>query len=109
MTRLAFFRWPHISFAIPLSRILGVAGLIVGTWASPAHAVLDVEDRGPVLRAGRFAMRITNAGVIGNPYFSVGRSFDPSFEFPRGSGQELLNYAELWVGAIDASGETRVS
>ena len=30
-----------------------------------AHAVLDVEDRGPVLDAGNFRMRVTNVGVGG--------------------------------------------
>ena len=34
--------------------------------AAPARAVLDVENHGPQLNAGRFAMRITNVGVIGN-------------------------------------------
>jgi hypothetical protein len=75
----------------------------------PAHAVLDIEDRGPVLEAGRFAMRVTNAGILGNAFFDPGLSFDPSFEFPRGSGIELMNHAELWVGAIDAAGRPRVS
>src|SRR6185369_5776680 len=40
---------------------------------------------------------------------AIGRSFDPSFEFPRGSGQEMLNHADLWVGAVDALGVHRVS
>ena len=70
---------------------------------------MDIENHGPTLRAGRFAMRVTNVGVIGNAFFSNGRSFDPSFEFPSGSGHELLNDAELWVGARNESGERRVS
>jgi len=45
--------------------------------ATPAHAVLDVENRGPTLTAGAFGMRITNIGVIGNPFQDIGRSFDP--------------------------------
>src|SRR5206468_1506590 len=44
-----------------------------------------------------------------NAFFASGLSLDPSFEFPRGSGHELLNHAELWVGARDASGVARVS
>lgn len=76
---------------------------------APAGAVLDVENRGPQLTAGGFAMRVTNIGVLGNPFFAVGRSFDPSFEFPRGSGIEYMNRAELWVGARDPSGRRRVS
>jgi hypothetical protein len=70
---------------------------------------MDIEDRGPVLAAGRFALRVSNVGVLGNPWFDVGRSFDPSFEYPRGSGHELLGRAELWVGGIGADGHRRVS
>jgi hypothetical protein len=77
--------------------------------AAPARAVMDINDRGPVLQAGNFAMRITNVGVIGNAFFNQGLSFDPSFEFPRGSGQECLSHAELWVGARLPDGHTRVS
>ncbi len=77
--------------------------------ARPAHAVLDIENRGPTLQAGAFAMRVTNIGAIGNPFSNVGRSFDPSFEFPRGSGIEGLKSADLWVGARRADGSYRVS
>jgi len=75
----------------------------------PARAVLDVENRGPQLTAGAFTMRITNIGALGNPFFRQGRSFDSSLEFPRGSGQQMLEHAELWVGAINARGVPRVS
>jgi len=54
---------------------------------------MDINDRGPLLNAGRFALRITNVGVLGNAFFNTGLSFDPSFEYPRGSGHELLNHA----------------
>ena len=74
-----------------------------------ALAVLDNANHGPTLRAGRFGMRVTNAGVIGNAFFNIGLSYDPSFEFPRGSGHELLNHAELWIGARTERGERRVS
>ena len=70
---------------------------------------MDINDRGPVLDAGRFAMRVTNIGVLGNAFFNKGLSFDPSFEYPRGSGYELLNHADLWVGARGADGVLRVS
>jgi hypothetical protein len=74
-----------------------------------ARAALDIKDNGPVLDAGRFAMRITNIGVIGNAYFNTGLSFDPSFEFPKGSGHECLEHAELWVGATREDGTVGVS
>jgi hypothetical protein len=71
--------------------------------------VLDIGDNGPVIDAGGFRMRVTNAGIVGNAFLDSGRSFDPSFEFPPHSGVELLNYAALWVGGIDERGRTRVS
>jgi hypothetical protein len=77
--------------------------------AAPAFAVLDIDDRGPVLDAGGFSMRITNAGIIGNAFFNQGVSNDPSFEFPAHSGRECLNHAELWVGGTDPLGTRRVS
>jgi hypothetical protein len=86
-----------------------LAALALVLAGSKAHAILDIEDRGPVLQAGRVAMRVTNAGLLGNAFFDVGLCFDPSFEYPRGSGQELLNHAELWVGAHAADGQAHVS
>ena len=83
--------------------------LAVALAPAPARAILDVENRGPTLDAGAFAMRITNIGSIGNPYFDIGRSFDPSFEFPRGSGSEFLKHADLWVGGVTPLGHARVS
>jgi hypothetical protein len=71
--------------------------------------VLDHRDRGPSLTAGNFSLRVTNAGILGNAFLDVGLSFDPSFEYPIGSGHEALNYAALWVGAIDPSGRLLVS
>ena len=68
-----------------------------------------MENKGPTLSAGAFSMRITNIGAIGNPFEDVGRSFDPSFEYPRGSGNQGLKSADLWVGARRADGRYRVS
>ena len=85
------------------------ACLLLALFPTRAHAVLDVENKGPTLAAGAFAMRITNIGSIGNPFFAQGRSFDPSFEYPRGSGIEGLNHADLWVGARNSEGAYRVS
>ena len=89
-----------------VSAIVG-AGLLLGP--APGRAVLDINDRGPVLGAGDFLMRITNIGVVGNAFFNQGLSFDPSFEYPKGSGHEALGHAELWVGAVNDEGRTRVS
>ena len=84
-----------------------LAGFLLA--ASPCLAVLDIEDRGPVLSAGDWALRVTNAGILGNAFYDRGLSFDPSLEYPRGSGHEALNHAELWVGAVTADGRVRVS
>lgn len=70
---------------------------------------MDIANDGPILDAGRFGMRITNIGVIGNAFFNKGLSYDPSFEFPKGSGHECLEHAELWVGAIREDGSAGVS
>jgi hypothetical protein len=74
-----------------------------------AHAVLDINDRGPVLDQGTFRLRVTNAGILGNAFYNVGLSSDPSFEFPANSGTECLNHADLWVGALDDLGRPHVS
>jgi len=83
-----------------------IAAILV---AEPVLAVMDIEDDGPLLQAGRFALRVSNIGVLGNPWFDSGRSFDPSFESPRGSGHELLGRAELWVAATRPDGSSSVS
>jgi hypothetical protein len=90
-------------------RGIWAALLCAGLASTPAHAVLDNRDRGPSLTAGNFALRITNAGILGNAFFNVGLCNDPSFEYPIGSGDEALNYAALWVGALGARDEPLVS
>ena len=88
--------------------------IVVFSLANPAsipvaRATMDIANNGPILDAGRFAMRITNVGVIGNAFFNKGLSFDPSYEFPKGSGHECLEHAELWVGATRDDGTVGVS
>jgi hypothetical protein len=92
----------------PACRVV-VLIVAIGCLPAPAWGVLDIGDRGPILDAGAFRMRVTNAGIVGNAFFSTGRSFDPSFEYPAYSGHEMLNYGALWVGARSARGEARVS
>jgi hypothetical protein len=91
-------------------RGLGAALVLCALLApASARAVLDNRDRGPSLTAGNFNLRITNAGIVGNAFFNVGLSNDPSFEYPLGSGNEALNYAALWVGALGPGDEPLVS
>lgn len=77
--------------------VLFAVTLVVHAWPISAVASLDIDDQGPTLKAGAFEMRVTNAGILGNAFPE--RSSDPSLEYPLGSGQELLHYAALWVGA----------
>ena len=96
---------------MPVARVFGLWVVVsaLALAATPARAVLDVEDKGPVLDAGNFRMRVTNAGILGNAFFNTNRSSDPSFEYPAYSGNELLNHAELWVGAVDEDNQAHVS
>jgi hypothetical protein len=89
--------------------LLASLAVLAAARVSPVWAVMDIANNGPVLDAGRFSMRITNIGVIGNAFFNKGLSYDPSFEFPKGSGHECLEHAELWVGATHQDGSTSVS
>ena len=93
------------------ARLRGAALVAVACAVAPGLAIgaMDIGNNGAVLDAGRFAMRVTNVGVMGNAFFNKGLSFDPSFEFPRGSGHECLEHAELWVGATRDDGTIGVS
>jgi hypothetical protein len=44
-------------------------------------------------------MKVTNYGIIGNPYTNI--SSDPSGQWPGASGIEYLNYIALAVGAVN--------
>ena len=97
---------PH-RFSLGFSRFLLIATFLV--LAGPVRAVLDIDDHGPVLDPGNFRLRVTNAGLLGNAFFNVGLSNDPSFEYPADSGHECLNHAELWVGGLDDLDRPHVS
>lgn len=102
-TVLAFPRMIRMSPAVSRALLLALGVLL----ALPAGATLDLDDRGPILSVGDFNMRVSNAGILGNPFPE--RSFDPSFEYPKGTGRQMMNFAALWVGALDANGRPRVS
>src|SRR5207244_3259527 len=42
--------------------VMTAAGLLFLS-SAPAHAVLDINDHGPVLEQGGFRLRVTNAGI----------------------------------------------
>ncbi len=102
-----------MSARVPGIRVIHRATPLLIPWLMlmpiPAGAVMDIGDRGPTLNVGSYAMRVTNVGILGNAFSDVGLSFDPSFEYPRGSGHECLKHADLWVGALDELGHGRVS
>ncbi len=66
--------------------------------AQPA-AIPDVFGPGAVLTVGNVFMKVTNWGLIGNPFTNV--SNDPSCQWPGASGIEYMNYVGLAVGAVN--------
>ena len=66
--------------------------------ASPA-SIPEIYGPGAVLTAGRIAMKVTNAGHVGNAYINL--SSDPGGQWPGYSGVEYLNFIMLAVGAVN--------
>ena len=60
-----------------------------GRVVTPA-AVPDIYGPGAVLNVGNVVMKVTNYGIIGNPYTNI--SSDPSGQWPGASGIEYLNF-----------------
>ncbi len=89
--------------SVPPSSGKSVAGVAGGTaWTKPGTepaAIPDIYGPGAVLSAGRVMMKVTNYGVIGNPFGNL--SSDPSGQWPGASGVEYLNYIGLAVAAVN--------
>ena len=68
--------------------------------ASPS-SLPDIFGPGHVLTAGNLFMKVTNNGVLGNPFTSL--SSDPSAQWPAASGVEYLNAIQLAVAAVNPS------
>src|SRR5690242_12480608 len=67
-------------------------------------ALPDVFGPGAVLRAGNLVMKITNIGIIGNPFVT---STDPSAQWPGQSSVEYMNAIALAVGGVEqVNGQT---
>jgi hypothetical protein len=66
--------------------------------ARPA-AIPDIFGPGAVLTVGNLIMKITNFGVIGNPFLNL--SSDPSAQWPSTSGVEYLQFLLLAVGGVN--------
>ena len=75
-------------------------------------AIPDIFGHGAVLTVGNIYMKVTNYGLIGNPFTNI--SSDPSGQWPGSSGVEYMNAIAFAVGAVnpaatDPAGVRRVS
>ena len=64
-------------------------------------ALPDIFGPGAVLDVGNIYMKVTNFGVIGNPFF--GLSLDPSGQWPGASGIEYLSFLLFSVGGVNST------
>jgi hypothetical protein len=69
-----------------------------GRTATPA-AIPDIYGPGAVLTVGSVVMKVTNYGLIGNPFTNI--SSDPSGQWPGASGVEYVNFILLAVGGVN--------
>jgi hypothetical protein len=80
----------------PSTRTVGTGG---GTRGLSPTAVPEIFGPGKVTTYCNVWMKVTNIGVLGNPFTNT--SSDPSGQWPGASGVEYLFFAGLWVGAKD--------
>jgi len=69
-----------------------------GRKATPA-AIPDIYGPGAVLNVGDVFLKITNLGLIGNPFTNL--SSDPSMQWPGASGVEYLSFSLVAVGGVN--------
>lgn len=62
-------------------------------------AIPDVFGPGAVLDVGNVVMKVTNFGLVGNPFTNI--SSDPSCQWPGKSAVEYMNFLGLAVGAVN--------
>lgn len=86
--------------SVAASRDPQLSGTSARSPASPA-SLPDISGPGHVLTSGRVFMKVTNNGILGNPFTNL--SSDPSAQWPGASGVEYLNAIQLAVGAVDPS------
>jgi len=70
-----------------------------GRRGSRPLAIPDIFGPGAVLDVGNVVMKVTNFGLVGNPFTNV--SSDPSCQWPGKSSIEYMNFAGLVVGAVN--------
>lgn len=62
-------------------------------------AIPDIFNAGAVLNVGNVVMKITNNGLVGNPFTAI--SSDPSCQWPGASAVEYMNFAGIAFGAVN--------
>jgi len=62
-------------------------------------AIPDIFGAGSVLNVGSVIMKVTNNGLVGNPFTNV--SSDPSCQWPGTSAIEYMNFCGLAMGAVN--------
>jgi hypothetical protein len=65
---------------------------------SQPNALPDIYGPGSVLKAGNVVMKVTNIGILGNPFTT---SSDPSGQWPGASGVEYLFAMQFAVGGVE--------
>ncbi|HEV8480040.1 MAG TPA: hypothetical protein VGR66_04535 [Candidatus Eisenbacteria bacterium] len=63
------------------------------------NAVPEIFGPGRVTTFCNMWMKVTNIGVVGNPFTNT--SSDPSGQWPGASGVEYLFFAGIWAGAVN--------
>src|SRR5262245_51357768 len=106
-----------------LGAVIGVLCLAQASWAGPQwagelnaqadesgryvrspgglgpNAVPEIFGPGKVSTFCNMWMKVTNIGVVGNPFTNT--ASDPSGQWPGASGVEYLFFAGIWVGAVN--------
>ena len=84
--------------ALARSLRAGTPGASTAGAATPS-AVIDIFGPGAVLTVGNVNMKVTNFGLLGNPFIQF--SSDPSAQWPGASGVEYLQFLLEAVGGVN--------
>ncbi|NOT34199.1 MAG: hypothetical protein HOP12_08535 [Candidatus Eisenbacteria bacterium] len=72
---------------------------IKGRTPNQINAIPDIFGPGAVLTVGNVYLKLTNNGIIGNPFTNL--SSDPSLQWPGASSIEYLAFGLLAVGGVN--------
>ncbi len=76
-----------------------VAASAQGRRGARPMAIPDIFGGGSVLNVGNFVMKVTNNGLVGNPFTNI--SSDPSAQWPGASAIEYMNFCGIGLGAVN--------